>query len=379
MRLVIQNSAAVWGGNEKWLATVAAGLMARGHEVVVSCRGNSEVERELRRRGIPTVAIRPGGYADVVRGLRFWLWLRRTRPDVVLLTSWRSTAWGAFAAKRAGVSRVIARVGLLRVPRRWRHVIPFRRWIDALIVNDPEIRRAWAAGARWFPADHIHVVLNGIATPSPLNAVARQSLRRHFGAAPGSIVIGAAGHVTRRKGFDLLLDAVGRLGDDRVRVAIVGSGPEEVALRAQAQRLGIADRVCWLGRRDDVPDVLAACDIFALTSRNEGMANVMLEAMAVGTPVIATDISGVRTAIGAEAARPAAGWIVPPDDVDALAAALREVIEDLRSGGDAVARRVHEASRRVRQRFSVERMLDEVEQALLGRPTRLTATTTRRA
>jgi len=378
MRLVIQNSAAVWGGNEKWLATVAAGLMARGHEVVVSCRGNSEVERALRRRGIPTVAIRPGGYADIIRGLRFWLWLRRIRPEVVLLTSWRSTAWGAFTAKRAGVPRVIARVGLLRVPRRRRHEVPFRRWIDALIVNDPEIRRAWAAGAHWFVTDHIHVVLNGVEA-TPLGEIARQSLRRQFGAGPGTIVIGVAGHVTRRKGFDLLLDAVARLGDDRVRVAIVGTGPEEAALRARAQRLGMADRVCWLGRRDDVPDVLAACDIFALTSRNEGMANVMLEAMAVGTPVIATDISGVRTAIDAEAGGLAAGWIVPPGDVDALASALREVIEDLRSGGDAVARRVHEASRRVRQRFSVERMLDEVERALLGRQTRLTATTTRRA
>ncbi len=101
-----------------------------------------------------------------------------------------------------------------------------------------------------------------------------------------------------------------------------------------------------------------------LSSRNEGMANVMLEAMAAGTPVVATDVSGVRAALGAGADGPPAGWIVPPEDPAALAAALAEALADLRAGGGEAARRAAEARRRARERFGVERMLDEVERVL---------------
>ena len=99
------------------------------------------------------------------------------------------------------------------------------------------------------------------------------------------------------------------------RLVVAGDGPELAGLRERARELGIADRVHWLGHRDDVPGVLAGCGVFVLSSRNEGMANVMLEAMSVGTPVIATAISGVRTAVAADDGGSPAGWIVPPEDV----------------------------------------------------------------
>ena len=76
MKIVIQNTARVWGGNEKWLTTLAGGLMARGHRVVVSCRRAGPVREELERRGIPTTGVRPGTYEDLPRGMRFLAWLR---------------------------------------------------------------------------------------------------------------------------------------------------------------------------------------------------------------------------------------------------------------------------------------------------------------
>jgi glycosyltransferase involved in cell wall biosynthesis len=366
MKLVIHNSARVWGGNEKWFATLAEGLIARGHPVVVSCRPDGDVPAHLRERGIPASHVRPGTYGHLPRALRFARWLRHERPDALLLTSWREVFWGAWAARRAGVPRVVVRLGIVRAPDRRRHALPFRRWVDAMIVNAPEIRREWLRAAPWFPADEVHVVLNGIR-PRPVDrAAAGGRLRSEIGAAPGTLLIGGAGHVTTRKGFDLLLDAFARAELEDARVVVAGSGPQLAELGERAERLGIADRVTWLGHRDDVPEVLAGCDVFALTSRNEGMANVMLEAMAAGTPAVATDISGVRAALGAEDGRPPAGWIVPVDDADALARALADVAGLIRRDPAAVRARVDEAHWRVANRFSVDRMVEHAASVLAG-------------
>jgi glycosyltransferase involved in cell wall biosynthesis len=366
MKLVIHNGARVWGGNEKWMLTLARGLVRRGHEVVVSCREGGEVARRLEAAGARGSAIRPGAALDLPRAMRFARWLRRERPDAVLLTSWRGGAWGAWAARRAGVRRIVVRLGIVRVPRRWDAVLWFRYRVDALIVNAPEIADAWHRAAPWFPRDRIRMVLNGLDGGPPDRVEAAGRLRREVGADAGTLLIGAAGHVTHRKGFDVLLDAFARAELADARLVIVGDGPELARLKARARGLGIAERVHWLGRRDDVAEVLAGCGVFVLSSRNEGMANVMLEAMAAGTPVIASDVSGVRTALGGDADGSSPGWIVPPEDADALAAALRKVATLLRDDPAAVRARADAALVRVRERFGVERMVNEVEAVLFA-------------
>ncbi|HEX8209000.1 MAG TPA: glycosyltransferase [Longimicrobium sp.] len=360
MKVVIQNNGHVWGGNEKWLATLAAGLLANGHSVVVSCRREGAVWQELARRGIPTSPIRPGTRVDVVRGMRFARWLRRERPDALLLTSWAGIPWGARAARMVGVPRVVVRLGIVRtLPARGRHPRPFRGGgVDALIVNSEEIRAEWVRSAPWFPPGEVHVILNGIVPPPPLPAGERAALRAGLGVAPGTPLIAGVGHVYPRKGFDLLIDALAEV--PRAEVVIAGTGPAEESLRARAAALGVAGRVRWAGFRDDVPRLLGACDLFVLSSRNEGMANVMLEAMAAGTPVVATGVSGVRRALDAREGRPPAGWIVPPDDAPALADAIRTALAH-----PVLARScAEEASWRIAHWFGPGRMVAEAEAVL---------------
>jgi glycosyltransferase involved in cell wall biosynthesis len=261
----------------------------------------------------------------------------------------------------------VVRLGIVRIPRRWDAVHWFRRRVDALIVNAPEIVEAWRRGAAWFPAERIHLLLNGIQPAAIDRGRAAARLREDVGADAGTLLIGAAGHVAHRKGFDVLLDAFARAGLADARVVVAGDGPELPGLQRRAREMGIAERVHWLGRRDDVAEVLAGCGVFVLSSRNEGMANVMLEAMAAGTPVIASEIAGVRTALGDDADGGSAGWMVPPEDADALAAALRQVAALLRADPASVDARTREALRRVRERFGVERMVAEAEAVLLGR------------
>lgn len=367
MKLVIQNSAHVWGGNEKMLATVASGLSNRGHEVVISCAGGVVRDR-LGEMGLRVTRFRPRGAVDPVSGVSFAAWLGVERPDAVLLTSWHSISWSSFGARITGVNRVVLRQGIVRsAPVGGIRGFAVRNWITDVIVNAPEIRDEWIRTAAPFPSDRVHVVLNGIAPLSSSRTELRSRLRGHLSLDDETILIGAAGILSRRKGFDLLLGAFAKASPERAHIVLIGDGPFRESLENLARELKIEQRVHFLGARDRGADAIAALDVFVLSSHNEGMANVMLEAMAAGIPVIASDISGVRTAIGATSDRPAAGWIFASGDVDSLAECVGYVTGLVRSEPEKVRALTDEARYRIRNWFSLDRMLDQTEHILFGK------------
>lgn len=360
MKLVIHNGAREWRGNEKMTTILAEGLRERGHHVVVSCHPRGALRHRLEEREIPHVFRRPAGDIDVWSALRFSSWLRRERVDSVLLTTWKRIPWGSWAARRAGVARVVVRLGIARgLPDRWHYRLAFQRWVDAMVVNSPEIRSLWIESAPGFPAERVHLVLNGIRTQA---APAPGRLRRELGVQPDSPIVTGVGGLERRKGFDVLIEAVARIGA-RAHLVIAGSGSDGRALRDQADALGIGDRVHLLGQRDDIPAILADTDLFVLSSRNEGMAVAMLEAMAAGVPVVATGVSGAKAALAETADRGPAGWIVPVDDAPALAAVIERALAAIRAGTEA-GERCEEARFRVREWFSEKHMIDRFEEIL---------------
>jgi starch synthase (maltosyl-transferring) len=265
------------------------------------------------------------------------------------------------------VRRVVVRLGIVRTPNKGGPTaFAFRKYVDALLVNSAAIRAEWLRTVKWFPPSRIHLVLNAIAPADVDRAAARALLRAELGIADHQFIAVAVGHVAHRKGFDLLLHSLeGDEARDWVAV-LVGDGPTRPQLEELTDQLGLTTRVHWLGRREDVPRIVGGADVFTLCSRNEGMANVMLESMATGTPVIATDVSGVREAIGQAPGRGVAGWVIPPEDPDALRRALADVRYDLLTGGMEVGRRTDEGSWRVREWFRLDRMLDEAERVLFA-------------
>src|SRR5262249_14001014 len=151
-----------------------------------------------------------------------------------------------------------------------------------------------------------------------------------------------AANLVRRKGVDVLLAAIAEIAArSRCALWIAGEGPERAALSAEATRLGVADRVTFLGRRSDVPDLLEACDVFALPSRQEGLGVAALEAMARGRPVVASAVGGLAEIVAPEET----GYLVAPGDAPALGAAIERVLADrglARRLGAAGAKRVAE-------------------------------------
>ncbi len=360
MKVAIHNSARQLRGSERQTLLIAAGLAGRGHEVVVSCDPDAPLSDALSRAGVRTTSVRPRGDLDAWNLARFVLWLRRERPDALLLATWNRIPTAALAARLAGVPRVVARLGIpRRIGKHRAFQLAFRRGVDALVVNSPDVRDRWTAATPGIPPGGVHLVLNAVQPVAP----GPRRLHAELGLPPGTRLLVSAGGLEERKGFDVLLDAFARLGDRRAWLAIAGDGPDAEALRRRAERLGVQGRVRFLGHRRDMPEVLASADVFVLASRKDSLANVMLEAMSLGVPVVATDTGGVPLALGGE---PPAGWVVPAREPDALASALGQLLDTLDTAPADVAARTEEARRRIREWFSVERMVEGVEAVLRG-------------
>ena len=179
--------------------------------------------------------------------------------------------------------------------------------------------------------------------------------RKELGLPPEGPIVGTVGRLVPIKGLEWLLKAAPRVLAEfpQACFVIIGDGPMLGELRELTAILGIGLRVVFLGAREDVPECLAAFDLFVLPSLNEGMGRVLLEAMAVGCPVVATRVGGIPDIV----ADRTTGLLVPPRDDRALAEAILTLLRDR-------SRRVAygEAARRhVDGRFDVETMVRNIE------------------
>ena len=210
-----------------------------------------------------------------------------------------------------------------------------------------------ASGCR---PERIRVLLNGIDHRAFRRDAARISeARAHFGLRDGEIAIGAVGRLEPQKRFDLLLDtyAIVRAVHPAARLLIAGDGSLRGALQAHIDERGLGSSCRLLGHVDDVVVFHHALDLFVQSSDYEGTPNAVLEAMALETPIVATDVGGTS-----ELARHGReGLIVSRGDAGALAAAIQRALADR----GATAARVAAARRRVETDLSFERRLRALE------------------
>jgi glycosyltransferase involved in cell wall biosynthesis len=194
-------------------------------------------------------------------------------------------------------------------------------------------------------ADRIRVISNGIQ-PDGFASVRT--------AGPLTRILTVA-NLRREKAHEVLFGAIARIAPRHpsIHLRVAGDGPRAAELMALAASLGIADRVDFLGHRDDVPTLLAEADLFVLPSRSEAFPNAVVEAMAAGLPVVASGVGGLLELV--ESGR--TGVLVAPDDPRALADAIEDLVNDpsrARSLGDA-------ARRTIAEHYSFERMVHAFE------------------
>lgn len=251
--------------------------------------------------------------------------LRQARPDVfhAHMSSPVAAKWALTAAVLAGVRAVVGTVQVISdyVPDRSTRLQLrlLATQVDRYLAVSREIATGLVADYGW-PAAKIEVVHNAVAAER-FGAAPPPQLRGELGAADRPLVLTSA-RLSEQKGLPVLLEAAAEVPE--AVFALAGDGPERVRLERLADRLGVADRVRFLGRRDDVPELLAACDVFALPSLYEGTSLAVLEAMAARRAVVSSAIGGTEELIDDGSS----GMLVPPGDAEALAAALRRLLAD---------------------------------------------------
>lgn len=351
MRIAVHVGSRVWGGAERAIGRLFAGLQQRGHEVLLFCNEPGHLER-FSECGLAAELLPLRGDVMLPDALRFGLRLRRYRPAVLVVGTYKKLWLAGIAARLARVPRVLARVGLQSdVARNAKYRFTLAHMVDAIIVNSSEQAAAFLDLPGW-NADRVHVIYNYYVPPEPGDPA---RLRLELGLARDVPVIGAVARLAQQKRLDRFIDVLASLPD--VHGIIAGDGPLAFELAMHAAALDVGNRVHALGERPDVADVLAALDLFVLCSDREGMSNAMLEALAAGVPVVSTPVSGAAEALGPLQDGIAPGIIVQPEE---LTSAIWSLLSD-----PALRRRMSEAGiRRFRERFAPAAVLTQWEAAL---------------
>jgi len=348
------NSLRTFGGGERWLLEAAAGLSSRGHAVTVAARAESALAARARRTGYDTLELPMLGDGDPTSIFPLANWFRSTRCDVASVNVQRAVRVGAVAARFARVPGVVERRGLLfPVKPSALNRFVYGRLVTRVIANCATIAEDLATGGV-VPADRIVVIPNGI-DPARVTAGEEEKLRAELclsGEAPLVVVIG---RLVPDKGHEVALAAFAKIvrSEPRARLLIAGTGKLKQQLRAMAEEMLPEGSCRFLGHRNDVDAVLAAGSVVLVSSFREGMPHVILEAMAAGTPIVATGVAGIPEMIrnGRD------GFLVEPGDPDAAADAVLRVLSD-RERASAMA---ESARRRVQEEFSLDIMIDRVE------------------
>jgi sugar transferase (PEP-CTERM/EpsH1 system associated) len=339
------------GGLENGVVNVVNGLNREEFQSSVCClqRAGEFAARMRPDVRVSVMGLRPGN--DPVMPLRLARYLRTARVDVVHTRNAEPFFYGFLAARMARIPVVIHSEHGRTFPERPLRAMAQRlllRHVDAAFAVSGQLRADLVRELR-LDGDRIEVIYNGVDTGSfcPPDVAARP-------AGSARLRIGSVGRLVPVKNYSLLLRAFARLPRQLAcQLVLIGEGPERAALERLAGELEIRGDVQFTGHRDDVPELLRGLDVFVLPSVSEGMSNTLLEAMATGIAVLASDVGGNSEIIEGERS----GLLFRSGDIEGAAAQLRRLIESSelrRSLGRGGAERV-------RQTFSMEAMLQRYE------------------
>lgn len=347
----------VAGGAERHLLEMWSRIDRSRFEIEIAClRAEGQFLEEVRSLGWPIHDLNVGRRIYAPAGLRGLIRLihatLRFRPHVMHGYLFGPNVFAVIAGRLCGVSAVVVAKRNVDAFESSRQVA-LQKWAhrNATHVTAVSETVADTVAAMGVPRDRITTIPNGVDVER--FAHARPALgEADNGAAPR---IGSVGCLAARKDYGTLLEALAMLErrGHTFRVDLVGDGPDRDALESRARELGLADRVHFLGERTDVERLLPAMDVFVLSSREEGIPNALLEAMAAARPAVATAVGGTPEVIEDGES----GWLVPAQTPSALADALEDVLQH----PEEARRRGETAQHRVRTTMSIETMVRDHE------------------
>lgn len=345
------------GGTQRQLVNLIQGLIKEVDyyiEVSTLYKGGPIAE-ELNDLGIKINYINMKNIYDLFSLRRLIRILRYGNFNIVHTFLFDANVLGAFSAKQAGVEAIISSRRDMDIWKFKRHIWAERlgaKLSKKIIANSNAVKEFVIQQEKISPSK-IEVILNGIDLNSFHKSKEVFDLRKEFGLSKDHFIIGTIGTISEKKGQRYLIKAAREILNvfSQSRFIFVGNGPLENELRKLTNTLSLSDKVVFTGLRQDVTAILSMIDIFCLPSIYESCPNVILEAMACGLPVVATNVGGVSEIVINEEI----GTLVPSKDPEAIAKAIIKLLrhEGLRE------KMVQQGRKIVEQKFSLERMVSD--------------------
>jgi glycosyltransferase involved in cell wall biosynthesis len=353
-RILHINSARTWRGGEQQTFWLCRGLKRRGHSTFLACQPGSPLLSRARAAGIDTCPVKMRGEWDLWAVRRLAGLIRRHDIEAVHLHTAHAHTLGLLAAQMAAIPfRFVTR----RVDfHTHRHVL--NRWkygsaVTAVVAISEGIRRVLLSDG--IPGERIITVPSGIDLERIEMVPDPAGLRSPLGIPEGSLVVGMVAALAPHKDHRTFLQAAAMVTSSLpdVRFLIIGDGPLRPELERLAGSTGLSPNVIFTGFREDALTLTKLLDIFVLSSYLEGLGTALLDAMAMGKPLVATNVGGIPEALldGRN------GLLVPPRDPRALAAAIVKLGQD-----PGLRDQMGDFGKKHAQKFDIVGTIDGVEE-----------------
>jgi glycosyltransferase involved in cell wall biosynthesis len=337
-----------WRGGERQALWLAHELARRGHESIVAARGKEPLAERAREHGLEVIDCAPRSEIDLSAASRLRRAIRERKINIIHAHTAHAVATGAFATLGTSAALVVAR----RVDFALRNNLG-TRWkygrAAAIIAISNAVARVLETGG--ISRDRIHVVPDGVDTHRNVVPATSEHLRA-LGIPAGAPLVVQVSQLVGHKDPVNFVRAVARLHEciPSAHALLVGDGPLRGDVEREVDRLGIHDVLHVAGYRTDADALLAAANVATLSSREEGMGSVLLDALVFGVPIAATKAGGIpEVVVDGES-----GLLAAVGDPVALGDNIARLITD-----DALANRVKRSAVERAKGFSVERMTDQ--------------------
>jgi glycosyltransferase involved in cell wall biosynthesis len=336
------------GGAGRYLFNLLSKWPSKNFDFIVACPGGGEMEKELKARNIKYISL-TGGESSIslVHIKELISIIRRHKIDIVHT---HASLSGRIAGRLTGSRVVLTRHGLSPVKNDAFH--RFISWLVAKMFTDKIIAISRAVKINLIetgiPAEMITTIHNGIDL-SPLENV-EPILRKELGIAQDIPIIGIVARLVWQKGYEYAIKAMPFVLKryPRAILVIIGDGHLKNKLQDLVKELSVEKNVLFLGYRRDVEKIMADFDVFVLPSISEGLGLSLLEAMALGKPVVATEVGGMPEVVKSGIS----GLLVAPKDSEALATGILKIL----SSKEMSRRMATAAKKTVYEKFSAQSM-----------------------
>ena len=340
------------GGQEKRVLAEAAGLRDRKHSVSLICREHAKIRGEAIKSGLEVHTLPMRKLYDIASIIKLSQFLKVNRFDIINTHSGVDSWIGGIASRIAGVP-VLVRTRHLNIPLK-RSLLNFIHYLPDMYITCGENMRETLVKQCHFPSEKVISIPTGVNLEF-FHTKRNPEAKLRYGLDKDAIVITNVGIFRKVKGHEVTLKAVVKVLNHfpRAKFLLVGDGPDKKELEEMANKMGIGKHILFPGFIDNIPEIYSFTDIAILSSWSEGLPQSLLQAMAAGVPVIATNVGGVPEVVVHEES----GILIEAGDHEALADGIIRIFNE----PDLAGRLTEKAKRLVMKEHSIDHMLDRIE------------------